>query len=61
MQTFKIELSTDQMQVLNAALIKLPYEHAAPLINHINSEIQKSIPCPASFDDESMFAQGQSI
>lgn len=38
----KIEFSKDQLIVLNSAICELPYRIAAPLINHINAEIQKA-------------------
>lgn len=44
----KIEFNTQQMQVLNAALIKMPYEISAPVINHINAEIQKAFDAKAN-------------
>jgi hypothetical protein len=37
----KIEFNEQQLQVLNLALVDLPYRVAAPLINHINAQIQK--------------------
>ncbi len=37
-----IEFSSRQLEVLNAALGEIPYKHAAPIIAHINSEIQKA-------------------
>lgn len=37
----KIDFNPQQLQVLNAALGEMPYRIAAPLINHINAEIQK--------------------
>jgi hypothetical protein len=37
----KIELNEQQLQVLNAALVELPYRMAAPLINHINQQIKE--------------------
>lgn len=40
--TMKIEFNKEQMQVLNAAICDLPYRIAEPLIQHINSEIQRN-------------------
>jgi hypothetical protein len=37
----KIEFNEQQLQVLNAALVELPFRVAAPLINHINMEIRR--------------------
>lgn len=37
----KIEFNEQQLQVLNAALIELPHRIAAPLITHINQQIQE--------------------
>ena len=37
----KIEFTNEQLQVLNAAIVELPFRVAQPLITHINSEIQK--------------------
>jgi len=37
----KIEFNEQQLQVLNAALVELPYRVAAPLIAHINQQIKE--------------------
>jgi hypothetical protein len=37
----KIEFNEQQLQVLNAALVEIPYRMAAPLIQHINQQIQE--------------------
>lgn len=37
----KIEFTNEQLSILNQAIIELPYRLAAPLIVHINAEIQK--------------------
>jgi 16S rRNA A1518/A1519 N6-dimethyltransferase RsmA/KsgA/DIM1 with predicted DNA glycosylase/AP lyase activity len=37
----KIEFNEQQLQVLNAAIIELPYRVSAPLIAHINQQIQE--------------------
>jgi hypothetical protein len=39
----KIELNEQQLQVLNAALVEIPYRVAAPLIQHINQQIQEQL------------------
>lgn len=36
-----IEFTENQLAVLNEALINIPYKHSAPIIQHINLEIQK--------------------
>lgn len=41
MTTFTITFTTQQLQVLNAALGEMPFRVAAPLIQHINTEIQR--------------------
>ena len=40
-QLMKIEFTNEQLMVLNQAIVELPYRLAAPLIAHINAEIQK--------------------
>jgi len=37
----KIEFNEQQLGILNAALVELPYRISAPLINHINQQIQE--------------------
>jgi hypothetical protein len=37
----KIEFNEQQLQVLSAAIIELPYRVSAPLISHINQQIQE--------------------
>jgi len=37
----KIEFNEQQLQVLSAALVELPYHMAAPLIQHINQQIKE--------------------
>ena len=39
----KIEFNEQQLQVLNAALVEIPYRMAAPLIAHINQQIQEQL------------------
>jgi len=35
----KLEFNEQQMAVLNAALVELPFRVAAPVIQHINNQI----------------------
>jgi 16S rRNA A1518/A1519 N6-dimethyltransferase RsmA/KsgA/DIM1 with predicted DNA glycosylase/AP lyase activity len=37
----KIEFNEQQLSVLNAAIVELPYRISAPLINHINQQIKE--------------------
>ena len=37
----KIEFNEQQLQVLSAALVEIPYRMAAPLIAHINQQIKE--------------------
>lgn len=37
----KLEFNEQQIQILNVALLELPYRIAAPLINNINQQIQE--------------------
>jgi hypothetical protein len=37
----KIEFNEQQLGILNAALVEIPYRMAAPLIQHINQQIQE--------------------
>jgi 16S rRNA A1518/A1519 N6-dimethyltransferase RsmA/KsgA/DIM1 with predicted DNA glycosylase/AP lyase activity len=37
----KIEFNEQQLQVLNAAIVELPFRISAPLINHINQQIKE--------------------
>jgi hypothetical protein len=37
----KIEFNEQQLQVLSAALVELPYRMSAPLIQHINQQIKE--------------------
>jgi hypothetical protein len=43
--TIKLLLSNEQLNVLNSALIEMPFKIVAPLIQNINAQIQKQ------FDD----------
>ena len=38
----KIEFNEQQLGILNAALVELPYRIATPLIQHINQQIQEA-------------------
>jgi hypothetical protein len=42
-KTFKIEFTQAQLQVLNDALGEMAFKLAAPLVMHINQEIQKQL------------------
>lgn len=46
-RTFTITFTQQQLQVINMALGEIPFKHAAPLVDHINTEIQKQLPQPA--------------
>ena len=37
----KIEFNEQQLSILNAAIIELPYRVSAPLIAHINQQIKE--------------------
>jgi len=37
----KLEFNEQQLQVLNEALGEIPFKRAAPLVMHINQEIQR--------------------
>jgi hypothetical protein len=37
----KIEFNEQQLAILNAAIVELPYRLSAPLINHINQQISE--------------------
>ena len=41
MNKITLTFTQEQLQVLNAALVEIPYRIAAPLISSINSQIQK--------------------
>jgi hypothetical protein len=41
MKTVTLTFTQEQLQVLNAALMEIPYRAAAPLISSINSQIQR--------------------
>ncbi len=43
MQTFTINFTEAQLQVLTAAIVEMPFKLASPLVSHINSEIQKQL------------------
>lgn len=40
-KNIQITFTDKQLEVLSSALVELPYKLAAPLISHINIEIQK--------------------
>jgi hypothetical protein len=39
----KIEFNEQQLSILNAALVEIPYRMAAPLIAHMNQQIQEQL------------------
>ena len=41
MKTVFISFTPEQLQVVNEGLVNLPFKLSAPLISHINAEIQK--------------------
>jgi hypothetical protein len=41
MNTYTITFSEDHLKVINAALLNGPYGAVAPVVAHINSEIQR--------------------
>jgi hypothetical protein len=41
MSTYKIDLNEEHLKVINAALMQAPYAAVAPVVTHINSEIQR--------------------
>lgn len=48
----KIELNEQQLQVLSAALMEIPYRMAVPLISHINQQIQSQKESDSSNDSQ---------
>jgi hypothetical protein len=40
MKTITLTFTQEQLQILNAALMEIPYRVAAPLISSINSQIK---------------------
>jgi hypothetical protein len=47
MKTFNIIFNEQQLQVLSAALVELPFKLSEPVIRHINVEIQKQLGQPS--------------
>lgn len=41
MRAFNLAFNEHQLQVIDAALLEMPYRIAAPLIAHINTQIQR--------------------
>jgi hypothetical protein len=41
MKHITLSFTQEQLQILNAALVEVPYRLAAPLISSINSQIQQ--------------------
>jgi len=52
MTTFTVTFTQQQMQVLNSALMELPFKISAPVIQHINAEIQKQFDKAVDAKDE---------
>jgi hypothetical protein len=50
-KTFTITLSEADLQVVNQALVQIPYKYAAPLIQKINQQIQLSVSNTQDFED----------
>ena len=53
--TYTITFTIDQLQILNAALIKLPYEQVAELIHDISKQLnqyQEPVTKEDSVDDK---------
>jgi hypothetical protein len=53
----KLEFNEQQLVVLNAALVELPFRISAPLINHINQQIK--IQQALEFDERREAAENQ--
>lgn len=43
MDSFIIEFSKQQLEVLNSVLIEMPFKMASPLIEHINAQIRLQV------------------
>lgn len=50
MKTFDIKFNQDQLKVLNDALIEMPFKISAPIIQHINTQIQRQFDVAAGDD-----------
>jgi hypothetical protein len=42
-----LSFTQEQLGIINASLLEIPYKHAAPLIADINSQIQKQFDAKA--------------
>ena len=42
-KTFVIQFSEEDLQLVNQALIQIPYKYSAPLIQKINLQIQRQV------------------
>jgi hypothetical protein len=51
---YKFEFSEQQMQVLNAAIVELPFKVAAPLVQDINRQLESQQKAPV--EDETSTA-----
>ena len=47
MTSITLTFTQQQLSVLNQALVELPFRVAAPLIQHINAEIQRQVDASA--------------
>lgn len=43
MRAFSLTINEQQIGLINAALLELPYKHVAGLIDHLNAEIKKNM------------------
>jgi len=43
METLKLELNQQQLQIISAALAELPYRVSAQLLSHIESETRRQL------------------
>jgi hypothetical protein len=41
MKTFQLTFNQQQLQILNAALVEMPFKMAAPLIEEINNQLRQ--------------------
>ena len=51
---YMIRFSENDLQVLSAALVELPYRMAAPLIDKINKQIETQQEQPKKSEDDPM-------
>jgi hypothetical protein len=41
MEIFNLKLTPEQLQIISAALVELPFKMAAPLIDEINKQLRQ--------------------